>query len=50
MTKVRENRPMIRQSRRDLPKDNTNSLELESPRYDIKKEKMNERRKKGLKN
>ena len=37
MTKVRNNRPMIRQSRRDLPKDNTNSLEIEVLRYDMKK-------------
>ena len=28
---------MIRQSRRDLPKDNTNSLEIEVLRYDMKK-------------
>ena len=50
MTKVRENRPMIRQSRRDLPKDNSNRLELEVLRYDLKKGEKNERRKKGLKN
>ena len=31
---------MIRQSRRDLPKDNSNRLELEVLRYDSKKEKM----------
>jgi hypothetical protein len=31
---------MIRQSRRDLPKDNSNSLVLEVLRYDWKKEKM----------
>ena len=37
MAKVRNNRPMIRQSRRDLPKDNTNSLEIEVLRYDMKK-------------
>lgn len=31
---------MIRQSRRDLPKDKSNRLELEVLRYDWKKEKM----------
>ena len=31
---------MIRQNRRDLPKDKSNSLELEALRYDWKKEKM----------
>ena len=31
---------MIRQSRRDLPKDKSNWLELEVLRYDLKKEKM----------
>ena len=31
---------MIRQSRRDLPKDNSNRLELEVLRYDWKKEKL----------
>ena len=31
---------MIRQSRRDLPKDNSNRLELEVLRYDCKKEKL----------
>ena len=41
---------MIRQSRRDLPKDNSHSLEIEVLRYDIKEGDMNERRKKGLKN
>ena len=40
VTKVRNNRPMIRQSRRDLPKDITNSQYLEVLRYDYKKEKM----------
>jgi hypothetical protein len=41
---------MIRQSQRDLPKDNTNSLVLEVLRFDLKKGVENERRKKGLKN
>jgi hypothetical protein len=34
VTKDRKNRPMIRQSRKDLPKDKSNRLELEVLRYD----------------
>ena len=38
---------MIRQNRRDLPKDNSNRLELEVLRYDWKKEKNEKRERRG---